>query len=276
MFADKMKHEAIPERVFALCELVKRAPVDEKTARECFEPEALKGNTQGSTSYFSYVRDAASQHQLGLVDVSDKRISLAVDKSVVASLETMRKYIIKNIGRIKTGLFYETSQAYFDLDEKVYAFASVTDQELMSALQKNMTHRLDVDDMRAWRFWAAYLGFGHLARAVGSNQSQMNFLPNLYRYIQVAVEQSGLEHGREYRVDEFMNAIQPSCDIAMKGAVKSRHLNMAMSYGLRMMHDNGELVLRYQMDNKNLWYLYSSNMHIIQSPVSHITIGGSK
>ena len=100
MFADKMKHEAIPERVFALCELVKKAPVDERAARECFEPEALKGNTQGSTSYFPYVRDAASQHQLGLVNVSDKRISLAVDKSVVASMEAMRKYIIKNISVI--------------------------------------------------------------------------------------------------------------------------------------------------------------------------------
>ena len=170
MFADKMKHEAIPERVFALCELVKNKPWNESDAKEYFEPSELKGS-----SYFPMVRDAASQYQLGLVNVTDKKIELAVDKSVVASMEAMRKYIIGHISVIKNGLFYETSQAYFDLNEKVYEYGSVTEQDLMDALQKNMSRKLDVDDMRAWRFWAAYLGFGHLARSA-ANQPQMNFL----------------------------------------------------------------------------------------------------
>lgn len=263
-----MKHEAIPERVFALCELVKNKSADEAVAKEFFEPAALKGS-----SYFSAVRDAASQNQLGLINVIDKKISLAVEKGVVDSLETMRQYIISHIGRIKGSLFYETSQAYFDLNEKVYQYSSVTDQALMDALHENMTRHLDVDNMRAWRFWAAYLGFGHLARSA-NNQSQMNFLPNLYRYLQTAVLVSGLDKEKEYRIDEFINAIQPFCDIAMKDSVNSRRLNMAMSYGLRMMHSNGELELRYQLDNKNLWYLYPCELHAIQSPVSHVTIRG--
>lgn len=267
MFGDKMKHEAIPERVFALCELVKNKPVSEEDAREYFEPKAL-----GGSSYFPMVRDAASQNQLGLVQVVDKRISLAVDKSAVSSLEIMRQYIIGHIGRIKDSLFYEVSQAYFDLNEKVYQYSSVTEQALMEELQKKITRRLGVDDMRAWRFWAAYLGFGHLARA--NNQPQMNFLPNLYRYLQVAVSQSGLDRNKEYRIDDFMNAIQSICKIAMKDAIKTRRLNMAMSYGLRMMHDYGEIELRYQLDNKNLWYLYPTELHAIQSPVSHVTIRG--
>lgn len=267
MFKDKMKHEAIPERVFALCDLVKNKPVNESVAKEYFEPEALKGS-----SYFPMVRNAASQNQLGLVHVIDKKISLAVDKNVIDSLETMREYIIGHIGRIRDSLFYETSQAYFDLNEKVYQYSSVTEQALMEELQKNMTRRLDVDDMRAWRFWAAYLGFGHLARA--NTQTQMNFLPNLYRYLHTAVSLSGLEKEKEYRIDDFINAIQPICDIAMKDAINSRRLNMAMSYGLRMMHDNGEIELRYQLDNKNLWYLYPSEPHAIQSQVSHAMIRG--
>ena len=58
----------------------------------------------------------------------------------------------------------------------------------------------------------------------------------------------------------------------MKDALTSRRLNMAMSYGLRMMHDNGEIELRYQLDNKNLWYLYPADLHALRSEVSHITI----
>lgn len=262
-----MKHEAIPERVFVLCELVKNKSISEEDAREYFEPKAL-----GGSSYFPMVRDAASQNQLGLIQVADKKLSLAVDKSVVASLETMRRYIISHIGVIKNSLFYETSQAYFDLNEKVYQYSSVTEQALIEALQKGISRRLGVDDMRAWRFWAAYLGFGHLARA--NNQTQMNFLPNLYRYLQAAVDQAGLEKNKEYRIDDFMNIIQSTCNIARKDGGKSKRLNMAMSYGLRMMHDYGEIQLRYQLDNKNLWYLYPSELHAIQSPVSHVTIRG--
>ena len=266
MFADKMKHEAIPERVFALCELVKNKTWNESDAKEYFEPSSLKGS-----SYFPMVRDAASQYQLGLVNVTDKKIKLAVDKDVVASMETMRKYIIGHINVVKNGLFYETSQVYFDLNEKVYEYGSVTEQELMDVLQRKMSRKLDVDDMRAWRFWAAYLGFGHLARS-STNQTQMNFLPNLYRYLQAAIEVSALEKGKEYRFDDFVSIIQSSCGIAMKDALTSRRLNMAMSYGLRMMHDNGEIELRYQLDNKNLWYLYPADLHALRSEVSHITI----
>lgn len=269
MFADKMRHEAIPERVYALCELLKSKPLTEAEAKDYFEPKALGG---AGTSYFSRVRDAASQNQLGLIDVTDKKLSLAVDKKYVSSIEEMRKYIIGHISLIKNGLFYETSQAYFDLNEKVYEFSSVTDQGLRDLLMQNMNGKLDVDDMRAWRFWAAFLGFGHLARVTATNQTQMNFLPNLYRYLQTAVELSGLEKKKEYRIDEFIDAIRPMCDIAMKDASDTRKLNMAMSYGLRMMHDNGEIELRYQLDNQNLWLLYPSDLHAIRSEVSHVTI----
>ena len=269
MFADKMRHEAIPERVYALCELLKSKSLTENEAKEYFEPKTVQDS---GTSYFSRVRDAASQSQLGLVDVTDKKLTLAIDKKHVSSIEDMRKYIIGHIGAIKGGLFFETSQAYFDLNERVYEYVSVTDQGLRDALMQNMTRSLDVDDMRAWRFWAAYLGFGHLARVTATNQTQMNFLPNLYRYLQVAVELSGLDKKKEYRIDDFMEAIRPMCEISMKDAVNTKKLNMAMSYGLRMMHDNGEIEMRYQLDNQNLWFLYPSELHAIRSEISHVTI----
>lgn len=265
MFKDEMKHEAIPERVFALCDLVKSKTVSEADAREFFQPKELAG-----TSYFPMVRDAAQE--LGLINVVDKKISLAVDKKFVTSMEDMRKYIISHISVIREGQFYETSQAYFELNEKAYEYKSVTDQDLMDALEKNISRKLDVDDMRAWRFWAAYLGFGHLARVAESNTNQMNFLPNLYRYLKAAIEVANFEKNKEYRIDDFISEIQLSCDIAMKDAINSRRLNMAMSYGLRMLHDNGEIELRYQLDNKNLWYLYPSEIHAIKSEISHVTI----
>ena len=260
MFLDEMKHEAIPERVFALCEYVKNKPAMETDAKEYFEPKEVESKYGAKASYFPMVRDAASQFQLGLVNVTDKKITLAVDKAVVTSMETMRKYIIKHIDVISNGLFYATSQAYFELNEKAYDYLSVSDQGLMDALYQMTGRKLDVDDMRAWRFWAAYLGFGHLARATESN------------HLQAAVEVSGLEKNKEYQINDFMEAIQPMCSIAMKNAEETRHLNMAMSYGLRMMHDTGEIELRYQLDNKNLWYLYPSELHVLRSEISHITV----
>lgn len=272
MFLDEMKTEAIPERVFALCQYVKNKPVKEEDAKEYFEPKAAEKKYGAKTSYYPMVRDAASQYQLGLVNVTDKMIALAVDKSVVDSMETMRKYIIKHINVISNSLFYATSQAYFELNEKAYEYLSVSEQELMDVLYQMTGKKLGVEDMRAWRFWAAYLGFGHLARATESNQTQMNFLPNLYRYLQAAVEISGLEKNKEYKIDDFVNAIRPMCSIAMKNADTTRHLNMAMSYGLRMMHDMGEIELRYQLDNKNLWYLYSSELHMLRMEISHVMV----
>lgn len=95
MFGNRMQTSAIPERVYALCREVSSKPMDENTLKVLLEPQ----NLGGKTSYFGIVRTAAEQLQL--INTKENVISLAVNKDVVRTMDSMRRYINLNLKTIK-------------------------------------------------------------------------------------------------------------------------------------------------------------------------------
>lgn len=262
MFEDRMVTSAIPERVYALCQAVKSRGMAENKLRELLEPSDLGGKTK----YFGSVRDAAKQ--LGLISDKEGEISLLVDKKSIDSISLFRKSIITNIDSVENGLFYAVSQEYFNLGDKIYKYSSVSDKQLVEYMTQSVGKAVYEDDMRAWRFWAAFLGFGHL--------QGMMLLPNVAQYLREVISLCGMNKNREYSMSEFITMIKPYCGIIL-GTVSDDHiLNMAFSNGLRVLHDEGEIILQHKLDRGDMWFLYKAELHGIQSTVTHITIGGKK
>lgn len=258
MFEERMKTSAIPERVYALCVAVKNRGIQESELRELLEPSGLGGKT----SYFGSVRDAA--RQLGLITIKEGKISLAVDKKDIASMDAMRRYIVSNIKSISNGLFYAVSKEYLMLNEMVYTFSSVSDAKLVGLMSKNIGTAVFEDDMRAWRFWAAYLGFGNL--------HEMLLLPNTQQYLKAVLSIGSIEKNKEYTLSEFIAAVRPYCDIVLGDISADKKLNMAFSNGLRALHDEGTIQLSHKLDRGDMWFLYEAELHAIKSTVTHIVV----
>ena len=55
--------------------------------------------------------------------------------------------------------------------------------------------------MRAWRFWATYLGLGNL--------HDMLLLPNMYTYLKAVLAVCNIKKGEEYTFTDFVAAIKP-------------------------------------------------------------------
>ena len=141
MFAERMKTSAIPERVFALCQVLVSKDIAESDVKEKLEPSDLGGSTQ----YFGSVRDAA--RQLGLISIKDgNKIGLAVDKKNVSNMTEMRKWIVMHIQNVQSSLFYAVTNAYMQLNEKVYQYKSVSDAELISQIGKSIGKQVIEDD----------------------------------------------------------------------------------------------------------------------------------
>lgn len=267
MFAERMKTSAIPERVFALCQVLVSKDIAESDVKEKLEPSDLGGSTQ----YFGSVRDAA--RQLGLISIKDgNKIGLAVDKKNVSNMTEMRKWIVMHIQNVQSSLFYAVTNAYMQLNEKVYQYKSVSDAELISQIGKSIGKQVIEDDMRAWRFWSSYLGFGHLHKINKASIAAELLIPNAMVYLGAVLETAVLEKKKEYSFEEFMERTEEYTDIIQ--STSDKNLNMAFSYGLRGLHDSGSIKLEHRMDSDNMWYLYKDEMHEIVSAVSHITIRG--
>lgn len=63
------------------------------------------------------------------------------------------------------------------------------------------------DDMRAWRFWATYLGLGNL--------HDMLLLPNMYQYLKAVLVVIKMKKGEEYTFSDFISAIKPYTEIGL-------------------------------------------------------------
>ena len=154
MFGNKMQTSAIPERVYALCRAVASKPMDENTLKRLLEPQ----NLGGKTPYFGMVRSAAEELQL--VQIKENVISLSVDKDTVKSMENMRHYINMHLELVSDSLFYKVTQGYLDMGTEVLGHNSVS--KMSDLMGRKIGEKVIEDDMRAWRFWMAFLGFGYM------------------------------------------------------------------------------------------------------------------
>jgi len=258
MFEDRMKTSAIPERVYALCQAVKSRSMQESDLRELLEPSDLGGTTK----YFGTVRDAA--RQLGLISVKEGEISLAVESKQIASYDAMRKYIIGNINAISEGLFFAVSKEYVSMNENVFKYKAVSEAVLVEHMSKAIGLPVYEDDMRAWRFWASFLGLGNL--------HDMILLPNMHQYLKSAIAVTNLKKGEEYTFSDFISAIKPYAEIGLGDIEGDRKMNLAMSNGLRTLHDDDVIQLSHKLDSGDMWFLYEAELHTIKSTVTHVTV----
>lgn len=258
MFEDRMKTSAIPERVYALCQAIKSRTMQESDLRELLEPSDLGG----STKYFGTVRDAAKQ--LGLISVKEGDISLAVDSKCVSSYDSMREYIVSNIDTISEGLFFDVSKEYISMNEQVFKLKGVSEAALVEHMSKVIGKPVYEDDMRAWRFWATYLGLGNL--------HDMLLLPNMYTYLKAVLAVCNIKKGEEYTFTDFMAAIKPYAEIGLSDIDGNKKINLAMSSGLRALHDEGIIQLSHKLDSGDMWFLYEAELHPIKSTVTHVTV----
>jgi hypothetical protein len=257
MFQSKMVTPAIPERVFTLCKIVERKPLSVAELKEKMEPDYLNQNT----SYASDYRGAAEE--LKLISISDHTVSLAVSPSVIKTPATMRRYINGMLEEFKNGHFYQVTNAYFNISGNI-----LSGEKNVAAMGAEIGQRInrfiDAMEMRAWRFWASFLGFGYL--------QEMFVIPNADVFLLDVIATAGFEKGYRYSFAEFINRILPYSRIVIDANPANRQLNFGVSNGLRTLHDLGIIKLEHILDQADIWNLYPMKAHVISATITNITI----
>jgi len=262
MFGNRMITTAIPERVFALCRDVSSKAVNETVLRERLEPQQLGGKTQ----YFVTVKTAAEQ--LKLINIKENAISLAVNKNVVKSMDSMRAYINMNLESVSESLFYKITQIYFLMGDAVLRHSSVS--KMCDLIGEKVGLKVVEDDMRAWRFWIPFLGMGYL------HEPQRNMagiiLPNTAIFIKDVIEGLKIKKNTVFTIDEFISIIRPYANIILRSADDT--LNYGVSCGLRELNDLGYIKLEHRSDAQVMKSLYCFDEIGEDTVVTHITIRG--
>ncbi len=257
MFKDKMVTPAIPERVYALCKIVEKKAIAQSELKEKMEPSYLNQ----STSYFSDYKNAAEE--LKLISISDNMVSLAVELSVIETTASMRRYINGILEEFHAGQFYQVTKAFFELNASVLS-GEKNIAEMAPLISQKINRPVDAMAMRAWRFWASFLGFGYM--------QDMFMLPNADIFLRDTIDNAKFEKGRRYSFGEFISRISQFSSIVINLDPANRQLNYGVSNGLRTLHDEGIIKMEHILDQEDIWNLYPLKAHTISNTVTNITI----
>lgn len=256
MFKEKMVTTAIPERIYALCKIVEKTPISSGELKDKMEPDFL-GN--GSV-YFNDYKNASEE--LGLITISDDLIQLAVDVKTIKNIENMRRYINTQLEKFNNGQFYKVTNAYFEKEATMFK----EDKNIanLGPLFTELTGMpVDAVAMRAWRFWASFLGFGYL--------QEMFIVPNACVFLADIIKSSTLEVKVRYSISEFVEKIAPMSNIVISDP-ESKKFNYGVSNGLRALQDLGKIKMEHIMDQMDMWTLYPLKSYSNDSTITHITI----
>ena len=187
---------AIPERVYALCKIVEKKAMPTAEVKEKMEPSYLNQ----TTSYYYDYRNAAEELQL--VTITDNVLSLGVDVSVLKNMDTMRFYINGQLDQFREGQFYKVTKAYYDMGESIlYGEQNVANMASLMTLKTGIS--VDSGAMRAWRFWASYLGFGYL--------QDMFVIPNADIFLCDTIKRGGFDKNKRYSIFTILVLCNNNC-----------------------------------------------------------------
>ena len=257
MFQNKMVTPAIPERVFTLCKIVEKRSISSAEVKEKMEPAYL----DQKSSYYSDYRNAAEE--LHLITITDNVLSLGVDPSVLKNMDTMRFYINGQLDRFREGQFYKVTKAYYDMGDSI-----LHGEQNVANMASTMTLKtgLSVDSMamRAWRFWAAYLGFGYL--------QDMFVIPNADTFLRDIIKRAGFDKNKKYPVAMFLEKLRPYTDIIIDSSSGNKTISFGVSNGFRTLQDEGYIKMEYILDQEDTWNLYHIDALSANETVTNITV----
>ena len=96
--------------------------------------------------------------------------------------------------------------------------------------------------MRAWRFWASFLGFGYL--------DSMLIIPNAAVFIKDLIDASSIKKKEYISMNDFFAEISPSISIIVD--VNKRNLNYGATAGLLTLEQLGILEMTEILDH-DVW-----------------------
>ena len=267
MFFSPIKTEPIPERVFSISQIVsEKGPIDEKELENILIPSKL--NT-AKTSYFRPVFETAKE--LELIDYNeDKKVIFIGSKENISSLSAFRKYCNSKVFSDHSTDFYKLISYFLSANADLLRYGSMTSSAEVVRIAVSVTglpsNYLEKHGLLGVRFWINFLGFGFF-----QEQAKI-FLPNMYTALKDFMALGNIEKGKEYTVEEFLDALHSGSAVALKNARTSQTLNLAMSNALRLMHDNKEIELKKHLDSEKTWHLFPNEEHEFTSEITHIII----
>jgi hypothetical protein len=281
--------QATPARLHAMVRLISR--LQHPTKKEIFDlmqPLALVSDQQSAVNTIF----TAAKNSNIITENPDKTITLNCKASQLESVESFRLSMQKRVLGI-------TDQNHPNYRLNLYsAWYIVQNEWIFQFIDKDFETRFneelsqgDDDEARkfnstkfnGWRTWAAFLGLGWLIKPRLSGRSEI-LVPCASNRLKGVLNQLLPGDQQVIKFSLFAQRLAELCPELDGGSLfiycweashgseqRGNNLSLALSAGLRQLHDSGEIELIRQADATDIWQLYPAEGHLLKQ-VTHIRL----
>jgi hypothetical protein len=273
-FDDRLKNTQTPHRVYALCKLVKfNQSLTKEGLRQYLQPPSLNKNDD----VFRNVYDLADKGGL-IAKGPDSNITLNLNDQEMESIDSFRLAIAKRTFSNHQLTFCRFTAWYLMRGTMVYSEKA---KDLVAHFEREINVNKDINmynetNVTGWRTWVCFLGLGFNHNSI--------VVPNAAcRLKDVLEEDQQLGRDRPMPFKDFMVWLGQHCpeldygelsrNNRGKAVAREQQLSLALSAGLRALHDSGKIKLHCGRDARDVWHLELAATHEISDAVSEITVG---
>jgi hypothetical protein len=257
---DNMRMEPTPERVLSICRLA----AYRKNSREVIIRSAALAITGEKIADEISASLNVAIEELKILKVKDGLVELAVDPNVLLSSITFRRYVSGIAFENSDSTFFRVCKWYILSNERVYKYTSWEQRAV--DIRKSGIDGVDENSLLGWRFWASFLGVGYLHDNV--------LIPNMYirilDVISTTFRFSTFSYDERISAKEFLNWLFQK--IPESFVTFDQPLPLALSNGIRILHELGYITLEMQADAEKLIMFNISGEKF--NKISHITVKG--
>ena len=243
--ADSLRQECMPEIIYSICKLA---------GSKSYKKDEIKTYiTLNCNSVQEYNKAFAFANECGFIKSSgDERVSTVFTKEQLTSFRRFRHAIFMSVFKDEPTIFNSLARWY--LGQNVEIFGVKSAQDLAVLFPKEISSGKEKDAALGFRFWMVALGLCMFSKT--GNSLCLVFATN--NAIRDWLEfEKPFEQNTTILAKDFFDKLISDCPI-FESCIDENQINLALSMGLRVLHLDGVIELKYVTDSGDIWHLVES------------------
>ncbi len=243
--SDSLRHECMPEMIYSICKLA--------GSKAYAKDEVKRLITLDSDELQIYNKAYRFAVECGFIsENADDIVVVNFSKEQLSSFRAFRYAIFMDVFKSGGTIFTALAKWYLSQGTDIFTYKSA--QDLAVVIPNDMFSGIEKDYVLGFRFWMATLGLGMFSKSGGSEI--LVFATNNIILDWLTFE-NPFKKGKPILAREFFGLLTQSCPV-FSDCVSGNDVNVALSMGLRVLHLNGAVELKYTTDSGDIWHLSNS------------------
>ena len=258
--SDNLRHECMPEMVYSICKLAGNKSYSKNDLRRLITLDSDDLQIYNKVFRFSV--------ECGFITEGvDDTVIVNFSKDQLASFRAFRYTIVMDIFKSSGTMFTALAKWYLSQSTDIFTYKSA--QDLAVAIPNDIFSGIEKDYILGFRFWMAALGFGMFSKSGASEI--LVFATNNILLDWLSFEKP-FKKGKPILSREFFGLLTQNCP-AFSDCVSGNDINVALSMGLRVLHLNEVIKLKYTTDSGDIWHLSNSISNPHTNNITEIIVG---